>query len=76
LNTLETGAGAVWYDKSLESALSRIEDRLGGDYGISGKAVGLLLLQGDSQMERRVEKEEASDYASIRKIVQRDQRRI
>ncbi len=69
MNTLETGQAQLRYDKSLESALSRIEDRLGGDYGISGRAVGLLLLQGDSQMERRVEKEEAASYASIQKIV-------
>ena len=68
MNMLETGR-KFRYDKPLESALSRIENLLGGDYGISGRAVGLLLLQGDSQMERRVEKQDASGYASIRKIV-------
>ena len=68
MNMLETGRKSR-YDKPLESALSRIENLLGGDYGISGRAVGLLLLQGDPQMERRVEKLDASGYALIRKIV-------
>ena len=57
------------YDDFLESTLSRIGNLLKGHYGVSKRTVGLLLLQGDSQMERQVRKQETSDYAPIQEIV-------
>ena len=46
---LEANALQFKYDKFLESALAKIEGLLTGDYSISKRAIGLLLLQGDSQ---------------------------
>ncbi len=66
---LEAEAVQPKYDEFLESALSRIENLLKGYYGVSKRTVGLLLLQGDSQIERLVRKQEASSYASIQGIV-------
>lgn len=68
MSVLET-APASRYDQTLESALDRIEDLLKGDYAVSGRAVALLLLQGDSWMERQVKEREGPRYASIRDIV-------
>ena len=66
---LETGDLLVRYDEVLESALSHIGNRLKGDYSISMRSIGLLLLQGDAEMERQVSRQEASGYASIQEIV-------
>jgi ferrous iron transport protein B len=57
------------YDELLESALSRIGSLLKGNYGVSKRTIGLLLLQGDYQIERVVREQEASDYTSIQEIV-------
>ncbi len=57
------------YDEFLESALAKIGDLLKGDYAISKRTIGLLLLQGDPEIERQVRKQEASGYASIQGIV-------
>jgi ferrous iron transport protein B len=57
------------YDEALESALGSIENLLNGNYRLSRRAVGLLLLQGDSEMEGRVREQEDANYQSIQKIV-------
>ncbi len=57
------------YDELLESALANIGSLLTGDYGISKRAVGLLLLQGDPQTETEVRNQETSGYTSIQRIV-------
>jgi ferrous iron transport protein B len=57
------------YDNSLESALTRIGDLLKGDYNVSKRTIGLLLLQGDAQIESQVSAQEAADYKSIQQIV-------
>lgn len=57
------------YDEFLEVALRRIESWLKSDYGISKRAVGLFLLQGDAEIERRVKKQEVSDFTLIQGIV-------
>ena len=57
------------YDEALESALSSIENLLEGNYRLSRRAVGLLLLQGDSEIEGRVREQEGANYQSIQKIV-------
>ncbi len=57
------------YDEALESALRSIENLLEGNYRLSRRTVGLLLLQGDSEMEGRVTEQEDANYQSIQKIV-------
>ncbi len=57
------------YDEFLESALDKIANLLNGDYGVSKRTIGLLLLQGDPQIQRQVREREASDYQSIQEVV-------
>jgi ferrous iron transport protein B len=66
---LETATRLLKYDEFLESALTRIGNLLNGDYGVSKRTVGLLLLQGDAQTESEVEKQEAPNYTAIRAVV-------
>ena len=66
---LEAKVTPLKYDELLESVLSRIWGQLKGDYGVSKRTIGLLLLQGDPQIERQVRAQEASGYASIQGIV-------
>jgi len=56
-------------DEFLESALNRMESLLKAEYGISGRAVSLLLLQGDSQIEEMVKKQEASVFPQLQAII-------
>jgi ferrous iron transport protein B len=58
------------YDDDLEAGLGAIESRLGGDYGVSKRAVALLLVQGDREMEAEAMIRE-SDYAAIEPLVAR-----
>ncbi len=54
----------------LEISLEKIESLLGSDYGISKRAIGLLLLQGDDDIASLVRSKEAVDfYAKIEGIV-------
>ena len=57
------------YDEVLESALIDIESRLKGHYGVSKRTIGLLLLQGDTEIESQVREQEGSDYKSIQEVV-------
>jgi ferrous iron transport protein B len=66
---LGTGAVPLRYDEFLESILGRIENLLQGSYGVSRRTIGLLLLQGDAEIERQVRKREASGYASLQVMV-------
>lgn len=66
---LEAQAVKLEYDEFLESVLTNIGGRLKGDYGISQRSIGLLLLQGDREIERQVREREAADYGSIQEIV-------
>ncbi|MDP2916355.1 MAG: nucleoside recognition domain-containing protein [Dehalococcoidia bacterium] len=66
---LETRAVPLKYDEALESALSRIESLLKGSYGVSRRAIGLLLLQGDRQVEKQVSEQDAPSFAGIQGIV-------
>ena len=65
----ETRAAQFKYDDFLESALAEIAGLLKGNYGISKRIIGLLLLQGDLEIERLVREQEASGYQSIHRIV-------
>jgi len=59
------------YSELIESALTDIGKLLGGHYGLSRRTIGLLLLQGDREIEREVRKQEGSNYATINSIVSR-----
>jgi ferrous iron transport protein B len=61
----------IRYDPKLEEAIDRIEGCLQSSYGMSKRAIALLLLQGDDEIEELVmgrEGEEAIE--TIRRIVQ------
>lgn len=66
---MATKAVRLKYDDFLESALSRIENLLKGHYRFSRRAIGLLLLQGDPEIERLVRDQEGADYPLIQRIV-------
>ena len=66
---LPTNTRQLEYDESLESALARIDNLLRGNYGISKRTVGLLLLQRDAQMEKQLRAQEVSGYELIQEIV-------
>ena len=53
----------------LEISLEKIELSLKADYGISRRAVGLLLLQGDEAIAALVKSKETDSYAKIEEIV-------
>ncbi len=66
---LHAKAMQLRYDELLESTLAKIGDLLKGDYGISKRAIGLLLLQEDHQIEEQVREQEAAGYTAIQDIV-------
>ncbi len=66
---LEIGNAPIRYDEALESALGRIENLLKGSYGVSRRTISLLLLQGDTEIEKQVKKREGPAYASIQEVV-------
>ncbi|MBM4433113.1 MAG: ferrous iron transporter B, partial [Chloroflexi bacterium] len=58
------------YDDLIEAALDKIVSLLNNsDFGVSARAIGLLLLQGDHQVEKLVKERENSNYESIRETV-------
>ena len=57
------------YDEFLESTLSSIGNLLKGHYHLSRRTIGLLLLQGDHEIESQVRGQEGSDYKLIQSIV-------
>ena len=63
-----TEAPPLGYSETLESALDRIAKLLTGSYGISRRALGLLLLQQDSEVRQRVRQQEGAGYEAIKAI--------
>ncbi len=61
-------SNGVRYDAPIESALSRIESLLKGDYGVSPRTVAVLLVQGDEEFEGLARSREES-YPDIREAV-------
>lgn len=57
------------YDEPLESALTKIESHLAGDYQVSKRLIALLLLQGDPEIERQVQGQEGENYALVGDVV-------
>ncbi len=66
---LPTKVMPLQYDEVLESALAKIGDLLSGNYSVSSRTIGLLLLQGDAQIEKQVSEQEASGYQPLQAIV-------
>jgi ferrous iron transport protein B len=66
---LATTPPQLKYDETLETALSRIEPLLKSNYGVSKRTIGLLLLQGDMEIENQVMKQEGAAYETIQEIV-------
>ena len=63
------GSRKLRYDESIELALGRLQDLLKGQYVISKRLVGLLLLQGDPEVERQVRDREGLTYEMIQQVV-------
>lgn len=55
---------------SIEISLEKIEKLLKGDYPISRRAIGLLLLQGDSEIADIVKSKEPDVFQEIEKIIE------
>jgi len=55
---------------SVEKALNRLEKQLKGDYVLSRRAVGLLLLQEDSEIQALVKQQETDRCHKIEEIVE------
>ena len=59
---------------SVEIALEQIEALLQQDYTLSKRAISLLLLQGDDQIEAQVKAEETENFDKIKDIVRKTER--
>ncbi|MFC1987410.1 nucleoside recognition domain-containing protein [Chloroflexota bacterium] len=66
---LEVKAVKIKYDDRLESALDSLVSLLQGKYRLTKRAIGLLLLQEDPEIERQVREQEVLGYQSIQDIV-------
>jgi ferrous iron transport protein B len=66
-----TKAWSLSYDDPIESALHAIGALLRGDYRLSRRAIGLLLLQGDHDVETDVREKEGPGYHDIGDIILR-----
>jgi ferrous iron transport protein B len=65
-----TTAAPVRYDPAVERALSQLDRVLHADYRLSRRAVGLLLLQGDAEIEALVRQREGeAAMATVRQVV-------
>lgn len=65
----EAGNKKFSYDEFLEQALAKIESLVKADYGVTRRAIGLLLLQGDPEIERQVREREGRGYAAIQRVI-------
>ncbi|MFH1382413.1 MAG: ferrous iron transporter B [Chloroflexota bacterium] len=63
----------IEYGEAIELALKQLEVLLQGNYALSRRAIGLLLLQRDPEIEKWVKEQETASYADIKRIVARVQ---
>ncbi len=59
------------YDPPLERAIVDVEDLLQGEYRLSRRAVAVLLLQGDAEVEEMVRQTEGARWSDISDAVER-----
>ncbi|MHB1133074.1 MAG: nucleoside recognition domain-containing protein [Chloroflexota bacterium] len=57
------------YGPDIEEAISRLESLLTADYGLSRRAVALLLLQGDDEMLAQTQAHDQANSATIERLV-------
>ena len=57
------------YHEKIESALEQLEEHLHGDYQISKRVIGLLLLQDDQETRELVKEKEGDEYRVIQSII-------
>ncbi|MFN4180727.1 MAG: nucleoside recognition domain-containing protein [Armatimonadota bacterium] len=62
----------VKYDPKLEEAITQIEEHLNGDYGLSKRAIALLLLQGDEEILDLVKEREGQEKSELIKQIMRE----
>jgi ferrous iron transport protein B len=60
----------ISYEKNIESSIQEIESLLTDNYSISKRAVSLLLLQMDDDLNRLVKKKEGKTYDEITEIIE------
>lgn len=62
----------VKYDQKLEEAITQIAGQLSGDYGLSKRAIALLLLQGDEEILSLVKEREGKEKTELIKQIMRE----
>ncbi|MCX7969273.1 MAG: ferrous iron transporter B, partial [Armatimonadetes bacterium] len=62
----------IKYDPNLEETVNQIVSLLQGDYGLSKRAVALLLLQGDDEIFALVEEKDGKETAELIKQILRE----
>lgn len=66
---MNSSATKIGYDNKIESALGQIEEHLRGNYEISKRMIGLLLLQDDKDTHELVKETEGEEHEIIRSII-------
>ena len=72
----EQNLKVVDYGETIEAALEQISSLLKGIHSISKRAIGLLLLQQDSEIHVRIREQEEDHYEAIKTIVEKTQTRF
>ncbi|MBM3241440.1 ferrous iron transporter B [Candidatus Poribacteria bacterium] len=57
------------YDEKIESALEKITKHLSGDYHVSKRMIGILLLQDDPEIHELVKGKEGREYNAIQSVI-------
>ena len=57
------------YNNIIESALTKIESLIKGSYPLSNRTLGLLLLQGDAEIEEEIKRSEGDSYRALEQVV-------
>ena len=66
----------VDYNQDVETALEKIQKFFKKDYGLSNRAIGLLLLQDDHEIWEDIKNKEKKNYEAIRKIFSETQQKF
>ncbi len=61
------------YENTLEESINEIVPHLKGEYPITKRAIALLLLQQEHEMQEMVKKQEGENYATLEHLVQKEQ---
>jgi len=57
------------YNNIIESALAKIESLIKGSYPLSNRTLGLLLLQGDAEIEEEIKRGEGDSYHALEQVI-------